>query len=102
MMVGNNVECPIEGRRTISFVSTNGEIRKLLNVLYVLHIKRSLLLVASITVLGHEVKFTKTRVEIIHGDGKGVVGKGERRNNLHELSALTATAQVGTSRLWHE
>ena len=56
------------------------------------------MLVASIDTLGHEVKFTNTGAKILDSDGKDI-GKGERRNNLYELSALTTTVGVGTIRL---
>ena len=99
--VGNNARCPTKGKGTISFVTANGETRKISDVLYVPKIKRNLLSIAAITDQGHVVKFTKTGVEILNDGGK-VIGHGVRRNNLYELSALTASTGVGTTKLWHE
>ena len=90
---------PITGKFTVSFVFANGETTKLFDVLYVSKIRRNLLSVASIIDHGHEVKFTKTQVEILNSNGK-VIGKEERRNYIYELNALTATTSVvSTSRL---
>ena len=101
MIVGNNASCPIEGKGTISFLIANGETKKISNVLYVLKVKRNLSSIATITNVGHVVKFTETGVEILNSSGK-VVGKGERRNNLYDLNALTTSIGVGTTKLWHE
>ena len=97
-MVGNNAKCPSKRICIISFLSINEEIKKLSNVLYVPQIKRSLLSIDSIIALGHEVKFTKIGAKFLDSAGK-VIGKGERRNNLYELSALTTTTRLGTSKL---
>lgn len=99
--VGNNAKCPAEGTGSVSFVDSNGTVKKLSNVLYVPQIKRNLISVAAITDLGHEVSFNKAGAKILDSSGN-IVGAGVRRNNLYELSALTATAGVGTSKLWHE
>ena len=101
ILVSNNSRCPIEGKGTISFVTANGETRKISDVLYVPKIKRNLLSIAAITDQGHVVKFTKIGVEILNDGGK-VIGHGVRRNNLYELSALTTSIGVGTTKLWHE
>ena len=101
VIVGNNARCPTEGKGTISFVTANGETRKISDVLYVLKIKRNLLSIAAITDQGHVVKFTKTGVEILNDGGK-VIRIGGRRNNLYELSALTTSIGVSTTKLWHE
>ena len=47
------------------------------------------------------VKFTKTRVEILN-DGGEHFGQGVRRNNMYELSTLTTSIGVGTTKLWHK
>ena len=99
--IGNNARCLAKGKGTISFVIENGETKKNSNVLYVPKIKRNLLSIATIIDVGHMLKFTKIGVEILNSSGK-VVGKGERRNNLYELSALIASTCVGTTKLWHE
>ena len=69
--------------------------------MYVPKIKRNLLSIAAIIDQGHVVKFTKTGVEILN-DGEKVIGQGVRRNNLYELSALTTSIGVATTKLWHE
>ena len=101
VIVGNNAKCPAEGLGTISFVAATGEEKKLSDVLYVPQIKRNLISIGVITDRGLEVRFKKTEAEILDSAGK-LVGKGVRRNNLYELSALTASANKSTSRLWHE
>ena len=98
---GNNAKCRVEGIGTISFISMNGEVKKLSNGLYVSHIKRNLLLVAYTIDLDHEVRFIKTRAKILDGARK-VFGKGEGKNNLCELNALIATTFADMSELWHE
>ena len=70
-------------------------------MLYIPKIKRNLLSITAITDQGHVVKFTKTGVEILNDGGK-VIRHGVRRNNLYELSALTTSTGVGTTKLWHE
>lgn len=63
--------------------------------MYVPKTRKNFLSVASITDLGHEVRFTKMGAEILNN----AVGKGERRNNLFELSAFIANAGVDTIQL---
>ena len=45
--------------------------------------------------------FDKNGAEILDLQGK-VVEKGSRRNNVYELLAFNAQADVSTSKLWHE
>ena len=100
MTVGNNARCPAEGKGTISFVTANGETRKISDVLYVPKIKRNLLSIATITDQDHVVKLTKIGVEILIDAGK-VTGHAVRRNSVYELSALTTSTGVGTTKLCH-
>ena len=46
--IGKNARCLAKGKGMISFVTTNGESRKISDVLYVPKIKRNLLSIASI------------------------------------------------------
>ena len=70
-------------------------------MLYIPKIKRNLLSIAAITAQGHVVKFTKIGLEILN-EGEKLIGQGVRRNNLDELSAITTSTGVGTTKLWHE
>lgn len=102
VIIGNNAKCPAEGSGSISFIASTGESKQLSNVLYVPQIKKNLLSIAAITDHGLEVHFKKAGAEILDAKGK-VVGKGVRRNNLYELSALTVSTEQGTdTKLWHE
>ena len=87
-----------EGTGTISFVSCNGSTKKLLDVLYVPEIKRNLLSIAAITDRNLKVHFD-TAGAVITDANNTIVGRGIRRNNLYKLSAFTAEADVGTSKL---
>lgn len=74
---------------------------KMCCIMYVPDIKRNFLSVAMNANRGLEVCFDKVGGVILDTKGK-VVGKGICKNNLYELSAFIAKADVGTSRLWHE
>ncbi|XP_057950974.1 uncharacterized protein LOC131145807 [Malania oleifera] len=74
VIVGNDAKCPVEGTGSISFKSTNGQGKTLSDVLYVPQIGRNLLFVAAITDRDYEVRFLKTKAEIIDSNGS-IVGE---------------------------
>ena len=99
--VGNGAKCPVKGVGTISFKTKEGSIRKLTDVLWVPDLSRNLLSVAAITDRDLQVRFDKKEA-IITNSKNEIMAKGVRRNNIYDLLASTAQADVGMSRLCHE
>ncbi|XP_057969584.1 uncharacterized protein LOC131158743 [Malania oleifera] len=75
VIVGNNAKCLVEGIGSIFLKITNGQGKNLSNFLYVPQIKRNLLSVVAITDRDYEVRFMKTKVEIINSNDS-IVGEG--------------------------
>jgi hypothetical protein len=99
--VGNRAKCPVKGVGTISFKTKEGATKELKDVLWVPDLSRNLLSVAAITDRDLWVQFDKKEALIMNQNNE-IVANGIRRNNIYELLASTAQADVGTSRLWHE
>jgi len=93
--MGDDRPCKMEGIGTVQIKIFDGMVRELKKVRYVPQLKRNLISVGALEILGLEVsirdgvlKMTKSSIVIL---------KGVRRNNLYYLKGSIVTGQVATS-----
>ena len=93
--MGDDRPCNIEGIGTIQIKMFDGMIRELKKVRYEPQLKRNLISVGGLKILGLEVSIKNEILKMIKDSM--VVLKGIRRNNLYYLKCSTVTRQVVTS-----
>lgn len=78
---------PIAGKGTIKFQLSDGSIKKVSNVLYVLGIQKNLLSVGSLTGSGYIACFDKSRCLLFTKNSKTSIAEGikNQKNGLYQL-----------------
>ena len=93
--MGDDHACNMEGIDTMQIKMLDGMVRELKEVRYVPQLKRNLISVGALKILGLEVSIRDGVLKTTKGSM--VVLKGVRRNNLYYLKGSIVTGQVVTS-----
>ena len=92
--MGDDRQCNMEGIGTVQIKMFDGMIRELKKVRYIPQLKRNLISVGALKILGLKVSIKDEILKMTKGSM--VVLKGVHQNNLYYLKGSTVTGQVAT------
>ena len=107
VIMSDDRPCNMDGIGTVQIRMFDEMVRKLKKVRYVPQVRKNLITVGALEVLGHTISVRDGVLKITRGSM--VVMKGVRRNNLYYLMGSTITGRMATSissdgdctKVWH-